>query len=107
MCGIVGLAGQFSQSEAAQLASRMSGTIVHRGPDDEGLWATDGFAFAMRRLSIIDLAGGHQPIWSDDGVGIIFNGEIYNYRALRAEFGSLRLCLCQSFGYGGHTPSLS
>ena len=85
MCGIVGLAGQFSQSEAAQLASRMSGTIVHRGPDDEGLWATDGFAFAMRRLSIIDLAGGHQPIWSDDGVGIIFNGEIYNYRALRAE----------------------
>ena len=63
----------------------MNATIVHRGPDDDGLWATDGFAFAMRRLSIIDLAGGHQPMWSDDGVGIIFNGEIYNYRALRAE----------------------
>jgi asparagine synthase (glutamine-hydrolysing) len=85
MCGIVGLAGKFSQSEGAQLAYRMSCTVVHRGPDDEGLWATDGFAFAMRRLSIIDLAGGQQPIWSDDGVGIIFNGEIYNYRALRAE----------------------
>lgn len=67
------------------MASRMNRAIVHRGPDDEGLWATDGFAFAMRRLSIIDLAGGHQPIWSDDGVGIVFNGEIYNYRALRAE----------------------
>ena len=67
------------------MARRMSQTIVHRGPDDDGLWATDGFAFAMRRLSIIDLAGGHQPMWSDDGIGIIFNGEIYNYRALRAE----------------------
>ena len=85
MCGIVGLAGRFSQSEAAALADRMNRTIVHRGPDDAGLWATDGFAFAMRRLSIIDLAGGHQPMWSDDGIGIIFNGEIYNYRVLRAE----------------------
>jgi asparagine synthase (glutamine-hydrolysing) len=85
MCGIVGLAGKFSQSEGAKLADRMNRAIVHRGPDDEGLWATDGFAFAMRRLSIIDLAGGGQPIWSDDGVGIIFNGEIYNYRALRAD----------------------
>jgi asparagine synthase (glutamine-hydrolysing) len=85
MCGIVGLAGRFSQSEAAEAAARMNATIVHRGPDDEGLWAADGFAFAMRRLSIIDLAGGHQPMWSDDGVGIVFNGEIYNYRALRVE----------------------
>ena len=85
MCGIVGLAGRFSQSEAAALADRMNRTIVHRGPDDAGLWATDGFAFAMRRLSIIDLTGGHQPIWSADGIGIIFNGEIYNYRVLRAE----------------------
>ncbi len=85
MCGIVGLAGRFSKPEVAHLADRMNRTIVHRGPDEEGLWATDGFAFAMRRLSIIDLAGGHQPMWSDDGVGIIFNGEIYNYRALRAE----------------------
>jgi asparagine synthase (glutamine-hydrolysing) len=88
MCGIVGLAGRFSQPEAAAVADRMNRTIVHRGPDDAGLWATDGFAFAMRRLSIIDLAGGHQPMWSDDGVGIVFNGEIYNYRALRAELES-------------------
>jgi asparagine synthase (glutamine-hydrolysing) len=79
------LAGRFSQPDAAALADRMNLAIVHRGPDDAGLWATDGFAFAMRRLSIIDIAGGHQPMWSDDGVGIVFNGEIYNYRALRDE----------------------
>lgn len=85
MCGIVGLASRLPQAEAAELVARMNGTIAHRGPDDEGQWSTDGFAFAMRRLSIIDLSGGHQPMWSDDGVGIIFNGEIYNYRALRAE----------------------
>lgn len=88
MCGIVGLAGRFSAAEAADLADRMNGTIVHRGPDDAGRWSTDGFAFAMRRLSIIDLAGGHQPMWTDDGVGIVFNGEIYNYRSLRAELES-------------------
>jgi asparagine synthase (glutamine-hydrolysing) len=97
MCGIVGLAGRFSAAEAGELVDRMNGTIVHRGPDDAGLWATDGFAFAMRRLSIIDLAGGHQPMWSDDGVGIVFNGEIYNYRALRAEL--------ESAGYAFHSHS--
>jgi asparagine synthase (glutamine-hydrolysing) len=85
MCGIVGLAGRVSQSEAADSVARMNATIVHRGPDDEGFWATDGFAFAIRRLSIIDLTSGHQPMWSDDGVGIVFNGEVYNYRALRTE----------------------
>jgi len=85
MCGIVGLAGRLSRSGATESAVLMNRTIVHRGPDDEGVWATDGFAFAMRRLSIIDLDSGHQPMWSDDGVGIVFNGEIYNYRALRAE----------------------
>jgi asparagine synthase (glutamine-hydrolysing) len=84
MCGIVGLAGRFSDADGAELAGRMNRAIVHRGPDDAGLWSTEGFAFAMRRLSIIDLAGGHQPMWSADGVGIVFNGEIYNYRALRA-----------------------
>jgi len=85
MCGIVGVVGRLSRAEAATLAGRMNDAIVHRGPDDAGLWATDGFAFAMRRLSIIDLAGGRQPIWSDDDVGVVFNGEIYNYRSLRRE----------------------
>ncbi|MBM4200896.1 MAG: asparagine synthase (glutamine-hydrolyzing), partial [Gammaproteobacteria bacterium] len=85
MCGIAGLAGHFAAAHGRAVAARMSDTLVHRGPDDAGLWATDGFAFAMRRLAIIDLAGGQQPMWTDDGIGIVFNGEIYNYRALRAE----------------------
>lgn len=97
MCGIVGLAGRYSAAEAAGLAGRMNESIVHRGPDDAGLWSTDGFAFAMRRLAIIDLAGGHQPMWTADGVGIVFNGEIYNYRALRAEL--------ETAGYVFHSHS--
>lgn len=88
MCGIVGLVGRFSAAEAGVLADRMNATIGHRGPDDAGRWATDGFAFAMRRLAIIDLTGGRQPMWTDDGVGIVFNGEIYNYQALRAQLES-------------------
>ncbi len=89
MCGIVGVVGSLPAGEGAAVVERMNGTLGHRGPDDKGAWATDGVAFAMRRLSIIDLAGGHQPMWSGDGegkgVGIVFNGEIYNYRALRQE----------------------
>jgi asparagine synthase (glutamine-hydrolysing) len=88
MCGIAGLWGDIGQSEGLALAMRMTAAIRHRGPDSSGHWATDGFAFGMQRLSIIDLAGGDQPIWSGgvagEGIGIIFNGEIYNYRALRA-----------------------
>lgn len=87
MCGIVGLAGDFSANHGARLAELMNQSIVHRGPDDAGVWSRDGFAFAMRRLAIIDLEGGHQPMWSAGadgaGIGIVFNGEIYNYRALR------------------------
>lgn len=64
----------------------MNAAIVHRGPDDEGLWAEDGFGFAMRRLSIIDLTGGRQPMWDEAaGLGVVFNGEVYNYRAVREE----------------------
>jgi asparagine synthase (glutamine-hydrolysing) len=62
----------------------MNEAIVHRGPDEDGAWAEDGFAFGMRRLSIIDLAGGHQPMWDEhSGLGVVFNGEIYNYQSLR------------------------
>ena len=84
MCGIVGLVGSFSREQCAVILQRMNAAIVHRGPDDEGLWAEDGFGFAMRRLSIIDLAGGHQPMWDEpSGLGVVFNGEVFNYRALR------------------------
>lgn len=84
MCGIVGVAGDFSRDECLRIVQTMNDVIVHRGPDDQGTWAEDGFGFGMRRLSIIDLAGGHQPIWDDpSGLGIVFNGEIYNYKSLR------------------------
>ena len=64
----------------------MCGAIVHRGPDEEGVYIGDGVALGMRRLSIIDLEGGHQPISNEDGtVWIVFNGEIYNYRELRRD----------------------
>ena len=64
----------------------MNQTLVRRGPDEGGMYRSAGVAMAMRRLSIIDLAGGTQPIHNEDRtVWVVFNGEIYNYRALRAE----------------------
>ncbi len=84
MCGIAGVAG-LGQNEGIAAVGRMTDAIRHRGPDDSGEFATDGFAFGMRRLSIIDLGHGNQPIWTARGTGIVFNGEIYNYRELRRE----------------------
>jgi asparagine synthase (glutamine-hydrolysing) len=85
MCGIAGvlaLPGGEPASEA--LVSRMCDTIIHRGPDAEGLWAGEGVGLGARRLAIIDLAGGDQPLTNEDGsVVLVFNGEIYNYRELR------------------------
>src|SRR5437763_11150515 len=87
MCGIVGYAGR--ECIPGELLRAMSGTMAHRGPDDEGLWiAGDGVAgFAHRRLAVIDLSpGGHQPMADASGrVHIAFNGEIYNFRELRQE----------------------
>jgi asparagine synthase (glutamine-hydrolysing) len=61
-------------------------TLVHRGPDEDGLWAENGVALGMRRLSIIDVATGHQPMFNEDNsIAVVFNGEIYNYLELRAE----------------------
>lgn len=70
----------------AECLRKMCGAIVHRGPDDEGLVVRHRTGLGMRRLSIIDLAGGHQPIANEDGtVIVVFNGEIYNFRELRQE----------------------
>jgi asparagine synthase (glutamine-hydrolysing) len=97
MCGIVGIIGSFAPEHGITLVARMNETIVHRGPDDQGHWAGEGIAFGMRRLSIIDLVTGQQPMWTEDGVGIVFNGEIYNYLKLRGEL--------VSSGYKFHTKS--
>ncbi|WP_422514141.1 asparagine synthase (glutamine-hydrolyzing) [Sphingomonas sp. 3-13AW] len=85
MCGIAGL-WKPGGTSLAELVREQCATIRHRGPDDQGVFEDGDFAFGMRRLAIIDLAGGHQPIFSGDGrYGLIFNGEIYNYRSLREE----------------------
>src|SRR5262245_55636326 len=87
MCGIYGiLALSGPQQHDPSVLSRMGNAIVHRGPDDEGSFSDGPMLLGMRRLSIIDVAGGHQPITNEDGtVVVVCNGEIYNYRELRAE----------------------
>jgi len=80
MCGIAGYIG----FEAPGLIEQMTSVLTHRGPDDSGYFQDDGIGLGHRRLSIIDLASGHQPMLStDERYVIVFNGEIYNYRELR------------------------
>jgi asparagine synthase (glutamine-hydrolysing) len=83
MCGIAGFFRPQQRADAADVR-RMCDRIRHRGPDDEGLYVDGGCAIGMRRLSIIDLSTGHQPISNEDSsVWVVFNGEIYNYQELR------------------------
>jgi asparagine synthase (glutamine-hydrolysing) len=87
MCGIAGMV-QSEPDGAVNVARihRMCEAIVHRGPDDEGILIKAGVGLGMRRLSIIDIAGGHQPVCNEDkSVWIVFNGEIYNFLELRQE----------------------
>src|ERR1700692_372556 len=75
-----------SEPADASVVHAMCQQIVHRGPDDEGILADGSCAIGMRRLSIIDLATGHQPIGNEDGSSwVVCNGEIYNYQLLRRE----------------------
>ena len=87
MCGIYGiLALDGTRRHDTAVLARMGDAIVHRGPDDSGAISDAGLLLGMRRLSIIDVAGGHQPISSEDGqVVVVCNGEIYNFRQLRRE----------------------
>lgn len=81
MCGIAGIVGSAPSRETLE---RMALAIAHRGPDDSGYLEQPQAGFAFRRLSIIDVSGGHQPIWNEDqSLAIILNGEIYNHRDLR------------------------
>jgi len=82
MCGIAGYAGDGDESSLR----KMSASIRRRGPDDEGFFAAPGVGFAFRRLSIIDVEGGHQPLFNEDGsVAVMLNGEIYGFKVLRDE----------------------
>lgn len=84
MCGIAGIIAEENISE--KIIKSMVDEITHRGPDDDGFLIENSFAFGMRRLSIIDLNRGHQPISNEDGtVTIVFNGEIYNYKELSVD----------------------
>jgi len=87
MCGICGIFEFERRKEISQdFVRRMTDTIVHRGPDDEGIFVGAGIGLGFRRLSIIDVAGGHQPISNEDGrIWVMLNGEIYNYPELRQE----------------------
>ncbi|MGI8655340.1 MAG: asparagine synthase (glutamine-hydrolyzing) [Pyrinomonadaceae bacterium] len=105
MCGIAGFIERGTESgsldrhqERSALLDRMCRVIRHRGPDDQGMLVDGGVALGMRRLSIIDLAGGHQPLSGcDDSATIVFNGEIYNYRELQ--------CDLEKRGHRFHTHS--
>src|SRR5918992_1578688 len=80
MCGIAGIVGQ----PDAAAVRRMARAMVHRGPDDEAFYEDQDAVLGFRRLSIIDVAGGRQPLSNEDGsIRVVFNGEIYNHAALR------------------------
>jgi asparagine synthase (glutamine-hydrolysing) len=82
MCGICGFTG----APDPQTLQRMARVIVHRGPDEAGFWESGNVSLGMRRLAIVDLETGQQPIFNEDAtVGVVFNGEIYNYPELQAE----------------------
>jgi asparagine synthase (glutamine-hydrolysing) len=91
MCGFAAVMTPARTVTDIDVVRRMADTMVHRGPDDTGLYARDNVAFGFRRLSILDLtSGGHQPFLSEDGqVALVFNGEIYNYAELRRELAGL------------------
>lgn len=87
MCGIAGfIDAERSRVYAEELIDRMCKVIRHRGPDEQGVWVGDGAALGVRRLAIIDLASGQQPIFNENqNILVVFNGEIYNYRELQRE----------------------
>ena len=82
MCGIYGMVG----ASAGEIVPRMSAALVHRGPDADGATARNGAMLGCRRLAIVDVAGGAQPVTNESGdVVAVCNGEIYNHAALRRE----------------------
>jgi asparagine synthase (glutamine-hydrolysing) len=99
MCGIVGKI-DFNGPVDADLLHRMCAVIEHRGPDSLGVYARDGAGIGIRRLAIIDVAGGDQPIFNEDGsVLVVMNGEIYNFQSLRSELVS------RGHGFSSHSDA--
>ena len=97
MCGIAGWYRRRGRQVSRHVIAGQCDRLIHRGPDDAGYLVDGDFGFGMRRLSIIDIAGGHQPILGADGRhAIICNGEIVNHRELRREIG-------QSYAFKTHS----
>jgi asparagine synthase (glutamine-hydrolysing) len=89
MCGICGVVGIESREASEPVVRRMMAAMLHRGPDEDGILLAPPVAVGMRRLSIVDLPGGSQPVWNEAGTrAIVYNGEVYNFRELRAELES-------------------
>ena len=86
MCGICGVVDFSGAVDAAAIVRRMTPTMSHRGPDDEGYLDRGALSLGIRRLSIIDIDGGHQPIFNEAGtIGVVLNGEIYNFQELQQQ----------------------
>src|SRR5579871_2407432 len=86
MCGIAGIAGFSVKPVELEEVERMCDAIYHRGPDEDGYYLSPDVGLGMRRLSIIDLKSGRQPVGNEDGsVWVVFNGEIYNFQTLRRD----------------------
>lgn len=86
MCGIAGIVSNNIVSNLDKIIIQMTDTMKHRGPDDQGVWCNGNVGLGHRRLSIIDLSGGHQPMHDEEsGMSIVFNGEIYNYQSIKNE----------------------
>src|SRR5689334_13443047 len=84
MCGIAGLLSLGGKPVAQEEVQSMCDAMVHRGPNDDGYYAGQEAVLGMRRLSIIDIEGGHQPVHNEDRtVWVVFNGEVYNFKSLR------------------------
>ena len=86
MCGIAGYVSSREVDDPSRVLRPMADALRHRGPDDEGYFQEPGVGLAARRLSIVDLVCGRQPISNEDGtIHVVFNGEIYNYIELRSD----------------------
>ncbi|WP_462318631.1 asparagine synthase (glutamine-hydrolyzing) [Marinilabilia sp.] len=101
MCGITGIINHTGEPADESLCRKMTGTLVHRGPDGEGVYASGSVAFGHRRLAILDLTeAGHQPMISSDGnVILVYNGEVYNFPELKQEL------IREGYHFRGHSDT--
>ena|SRR5205814_4331054 len=106
MCGIVGVIDLQGRPVDSSWIDSMNDSIVDRGPDDSGSYVRGSVGLGMRRLSIIDVAGGHQPVYNEDkSIWVVFNGEIYNHLELRQDL-KKAVSLLHKQRYGNARPSL-